>query len=103
MTAFVANTNVLELRGLKSAIDDTYVNDATVTVTVKDDCGVSVSGQTWPATMVYVADSDGDYRVILMNTLQFKAGKKYFAEISVMGGASEVGFWRYDFRPKTRQ
>lgn len=103
MVAFVANTNVLELRGLQSAIDQTYVNDATVTVTIKDDCGSNVAGQTWPAAMNYVADSDGDYRVIVASTVQIKSGKKYFAEISVMGGASEVGFWKYAFRPQTRQ
>jgi len=93
----------LELRGLKQAVDDEYVNDAVVTVTVKDECGDIVSGQTWPASMVYVTGSNGDYRLILLNTLQVKSGKKYFAEISANGSASEIGFWKYQFRPKTRQ
>ena len=103
MTAFVANTNVLELRGLQEAIDETYVNNATVSVTVKDDCGDNVAGQTWPATMVYVTGTDGDYRFILFNTVELQAGKRYFAEITVNGPSNEVGFWRYAFRPQTRQ
>jgi hypothetical protein len=103
MTAFVANTNVLELRGLQEAIEGNYVNNAVVSVTVKDDCGDLVSGQTWPATMVYVTGSDGDYRCILFNTVAFQAGKRYFAEITVTGPDSEIGFWRYAFRPQMRQ
>lgn len=103
MVAFVANTNVLELRGLQAAIDQTYVNDASVTVTIKDDCGNNVAGQTWPAAMNYVTGSNGDYRLIVASTLQIKSGKKYFAEISATGSASEIGFWKYPFRPQTRQ
>ena len=103
MAAFVANTNVLELRGLQIAVDETYVNNATVSVTVKDDCGVVVSGQTWPALMQYVESSDGDYRLTLANSLQLKSGKRYFAEITATTGGSGTGFWRYPFRPQTRQ
>lgn len=103
MVAFVANTNLLELRGLQTAIDEAYVNDATVTVTIKDDCGSNVTGQAWPAIMNYVSGSNGDYRAIISSAVQIKAGKKYFAEISASGGASEIGFWRYAFRPQTRQ
>lgn len=103
MTAFVANTNVLELRGLQEAIDQTYVNDATVVVTVKDDCGDPVSGQTWPTTMSYVASSSGDYRCTLLSTISLQSGKRYFAEITVDGPSSQTGFWRYEFRPQARQ
>ena len=103
MTAFIANTNVLELRGLQEAIGDTYVNDANVVVTVKDDCGVAVSGQAWPTTMDYVAASNGDYRCILLNTINLQSGKRYFAEVTVSGDYAEIGFWRYAFRPQTRQ
>lgn len=103
MTAFVANTNVLELRGLQEAIAATYINNATVSVTIKDDCGDNVAGQTWPLTMVYVTGSSGDYRATLFSTVALQSGKRYFAEISVTGPSSEIGFWRYAFRPQTRQ
>ena len=95
MVAFVANTNIIELRGLQAAIDESYVNDAVVFVTIKDDCGSNVAGQAWPAAMSYVEGSSGDYRLILASALQIKAGKKYFAEISATGGQSEIGFWKY--------
>ncbi len=103
MTAFVGNTNVLDLTGLQEAIEGNYVNNAVVSVTVKDDCGELVAGQTWPSTMVYVNESNGDYRCILFNTIELQAGKRYFAEITVTGPSSEIGFWRYAFRPQMRQ
>ena len=40
----------------------TYVNDASVTVTVFDSNNVEVTGQAWPLTLDYVAASDGIYR-----------------------------------------
>ena len=101
-TAFVANTNVLELQGLHSEIEGAYVNDATVTVTVKDEDGVAVTGQTWPLTMQYVATSQGDYRAILKDTLALVAKQNYFAFIDVNAGIDRVGHWEFKFKPVTR-
>ncbi len=102
MTVFVANTNVLELLGLKSAIEDEFVNDATVTVTVKNKAGENVTGQTWPTTMDYVAASEGDYRAILEDDLKLEAGKDHTAFIEVDAGADRVGHWEYKFKPIVR-
>ena len=38
-----------------------FVNDATVTVTIKDSSGAVLSGESWPATLPYVTGSDGVY------------------------------------------
>jgi hypothetical protein len=102
MTAFVANTNVLELRGLKSAIEDAFVNDATVSVTIKDASGANVAGVVWPLTLAYVATSDGDYRAIIPHGAALTAGRQYTALISADGGTNRVGFWRFVFRPLDR-
>jgi hypothetical protein len=102
MTAFVANTNVLELRGLKGAIEDQFVNNATVSVTIRDAGGANVSGVTWPLSLDYVADSAGDYRAVIPHGAALVSGRQYTAEISVDAGADRVGFWRYVFRPLDR-
>lgn len=101
-TAFVGNTNLLELIGLGLAIDDTFVNDAAVTVTVKTAAGVNVVGPAWPIPMVYVAASDGVYRSILQDSLPFVAGDEYVAYINVDAGVDRIGHWEFEFTPVTR-
>lgn len=101
MTVFVANTNLLELNGLQSAIDDSYINDADVTVTLKDSAGDSVSGQTWPATMSYLSGTNGDYRLILDYDLALTPKRSYTAEITATKDGNR-GFWRHVFQPLER-
>jgi hypothetical protein len=103
MTAFVANTNNLELLGLQNASNGAYVNDATVSVTVKDASGTNVVGENWPISMNYVSGSNGDYRCVLIDTLSFSPGMTYTANISVNAGANRIAFWSYDFRVLTRK
>lgn len=102
MATFVANTNVLDLTGLRNELTDAYINSATVTVTVKDEEGVEVAGQVWPLVMSYVAASDGNYRAFLADTLPFVAKAKYTAFIEANGGANLVGHWEFHFKPTTR-
>jgi hypothetical protein len=101
MTGFVANTNVLELDGLQDAIAQTYINAATVTVTVKDAAGSPVVGQTWPATMAYVTSSNGKYRCELDNTLELEARTVYYAHIQVED-AGRTAFWKFLFKAQER-
>ncbi|RWN11761.1 hypothetical protein [Mesorhizobium sp.] len=100
---YVGNTNVIELSGLKSAVEGTFVNDASVTVTVKDKDGANVSGQSWPAAMAYVASSDGLYRGILEDDLALVDGETYFAHVDADAGDNRIGHWEFHFVPKTRR
>lgn len=100
---YVGNTNIIEVTGLKSAVEGSYVNDADVEVTVQDAEGNAVSGQTWPATMAYVAASNGNYRGILEDDLALVDGTTYFAHIDADGGANRIGHWEFAFVPKTRR
>lgn len=102
MTAFLSNTNVLDLIGLKHAIENTFINDASVTVTITDEAGVPVVGQTWPATMAYLAGSDGNYRAFINASVVFIARDNYYAQISATDTSSRVGFWKYLFKPQDR-
>lgn len=99
---YIGNTNIVELSGLKSAVEGSFVNDATVTVTVKDKDGANVSGQTWPADMDYVAGTDGLYRGILEDDLALTEGELYAAHIDADAGPNRVGHWEFNFKPETR-
>lgn len=102
MTAFVLNTNVLDLLGLKSHVEGVYLNSATVTFVIKDKAGVLVQGATWPQAMPYTVGSNGDYQGILPSTLQFLPNKVYYAFIDAQGGGERIGHWEMPFKPLIR-
>lgn len=104
MTAFVANTNILELLELRDGLTGAYINDASVAVTtIEDEDGNAVfplSGS--PITMDYVASSDGNYRAVLDATLPLSAGVCYIAHIDADAGPDRIGHWEFRFKPLTR-
>jgi hypothetical protein len=101
MTVFVSNTNLLELLGLQDAIDSSYINDATVSVSLVDHNGVAITGQTWPTTMPYVASSNGNYRCAILDTCVLAPGQVHTAKINVTAGARK-GHWELKFTPEVR-
>lgn len=90
---FFGNDNLIELRGLKNEVAGTYLNAATVTVTLKDSDGDNVAGASWPMTMSYVASSNGIYRATLPSTLSVVEDGRYTAVVAVNGGAGLVARW----------
>jgi hypothetical protein len=94
MELLIGNDQTLTLEGLQDEVTSNYINDATVTATVKDRAGNAVSGQSWPLTLDYVTASDGIYRGNLEDTLVLAPGVSYFVEISAVAGAGK-GFWRF--------
>ena len=99
---YIENDNLLELDGLQNAATDAYVNGATVTVTLRDQEGTAVTGQTWPATMYYVANSNGKYRATLEDVLSLTSRKRYTAEIDADGGAGLKGHWEFPLKALKR-
>jgi hypothetical protein len=102
MSAFCASTNVLQVSGLTAEIQNEFVNDAIVTVTIKDANGVELGGQTWPLAMAHVPGSNGDYRAFLAATLPFISKQNYTAFIDANDGANRVGHWEFHFRPTSQ-
>lgn len=100
--AFVGNTNVLDLVGLKSEIEGTFINNGVVSVTVTDTSDVEIAGATWPLTMSYITASSGNYRAILSDTLPLLPKTSYIAHITANGGADRIGRWSFSFKPLTR-
>lgn len=102
---YIGNTNILELSGLKSVLEDQFISDADVTLTIKDGDGAEIDGQVWPWTMtpVSVTDDTGDYRAIIQDTVEFEAGTIYYAHIDADAGADRIGHWEFAFTPKVRR
>lgn len=88
---FLSNDNVVELNGLKNISTDSYINSATVTFTLKDSDGDSVTGAT-NISMSYVASSDGIYRGTLADTVTLSHNTLYTCEVTINGGDGLQGF-----------
>jgi len=99
---YVDNTNLIEIDGLQSAADGTFVNDADVEATVFDSSGVAVAGQTWPTLLTYVPASSGVYQGVLSHLLELIAGAEYTLVIDAVDSAN-VGHWEYVFIAQTRR
>ena len=94
---------VLELNGLKDVIADTFLNSATVRVTLLDEDDAEVVGETWPLTMAYIAASNGVYRATLKDTLTVTVNKVYTARVTANGGAGLQGQWDLPLVVKLRK
>ena len=82
---YVNSDNLLQLKKLKLAADDSYVNDATVTFTLKDADEDVVAGAS-AISMPYVASSNGWYQGTLQSTVSLTGGHKYILEIDAVSG-----------------
>lgn len=87
------NDMLLELTGLKNELTEAFVNNATVTATLKTRAGVAVSGQTWPLTLVYKTASDGIYQGILDAALVVSVGDHLKAEVTIVAAGGIDGFF----------
>ena len=97
------NDMVIELDGLKNEVSGTYINDASVTFSLKTMAGAAVAGQTFPAAMPYVPASNGLYRATLSDLVEMVKGTRYIVEISVEAGAGLNGKWEVDTVCQTRK
>lgn len=80
------NDNLLQLDGLKNGADNSFINDAAVSATLKDAQGNNISGMNWPAVMNYITDSQGRYQLMLDNALNLTAGVYYTVSVVAESG-----------------
>jgi len=99
---FVSNTNTVIIDELQQSGSSAYVNDATVTCTVKDADGVAVTGETFPVSGSYVAASNGRYEINISSALNVAAGDAVTAEVTATSG-SVTGFWTLPIKVRTRR
>jgi hypothetical protein len=81
---FIDNTSSVQLSALKSAITGEYVNDAVVTMTLKDGDGNAVAGESWPIALQYVMDSNGNYIGAFSHEVAVADGESYVAEVDAV-------------------
>ncbi len=81
--------NIVELKNLINGVDGSYINNATVDLTLLLD-NVAVAGQAWPTTMAYVAGSSGLYRGTISPSVAVIEGDIYIAQINVNAGVGLV-------------
>ena len=80
---FISSDNLIEWDEMLNVATDTYINNATVTFTLKTTAGVAVTGAE-NVSMAYVAASNGKYQGIIESTVDLgAAGTEYDLEITV--------------------
>lgn len=90
---FVGNDTVLEVDVLKNELTGAYMNSATVTVSLADESGNAVVGESWPKTLNYVSGSDGTYRATLAYGMVLVVGRKYNAQVVADAGSGLRAAW----------
>lgn len=98
---YINNDNRVVLTGLKNESSGNFENSATVTMTLYDSSGNTVSGQSWPASLSYIAASNGNYEGTLDDGLSLTEGADY--EVRVTATASgATGEWRKELEASFR-
>ena len=97
-----ANSNMVEVQGLQDAADDSYLNAATVSVTLKDLDGIDVVGETWPVNLPYEALSNGEYRGAISSGITLVKRQRLTAHIDAVEGAL-VAHWEIPVRVVRRE
>lgn len=81
----IANSNTLELNGLRNQVMGGFINTATVVASLKDSAGVDVAGQSWPVILNYVSGTDGNYRALFEPTLELIPFRCYTLDLVAQG------------------
>lgn len=96
LTLYLGNDMALEVDALRDQATSSYINGATVAVTLKDMDGTNVTGETWPLSLPYVSSSNGKYRATLAYNLGVSVNERYVATITVDAGAGKRARWDAD-------
>lgn len=99
---FEENDMLVEVDGLQDSSDDSYLNAATVTATIKDADGVEVSGISLPITLSYVSSSNGKYQGVFDKLLSLDPGDMGTIEITATEGTLDA-FWELCYTCQQRQ
>ena len=91
ITLFMESDNLIEVDELKFSADGTFVNDATVVMTLKDTDGDALANAS-NVTLSYVSSSDGKYQGILDSTVPLVLGTDYFLFIVATQSTNKTTF-----------
>lgn len=96
MPWYLDSDQLVTIDGLADPVTGTYVNTATITVTMYQADGTTqVTGQSWPLTLSYVSSSNGNYRGMLEDTRVLEEGKIYWLDVEADAGGGLIKSWRW--------
>jgi hypothetical protein len=87
------------LEGLYDRVTKSYVNDATLTFTLKNSAGSAVSGAS-AVSMTYVSGTNGCYQGVLEDGVSLTEGSTYYLEITATASSDRIGFRRLTYQAK---
>lgn len=96
-----AGSRYIKDSGVYDTVTETFLNDATVTFTLKDSSNVAVSGASG-VSMSYVTGTRGVYEGVLEDGVSLTAGSTYYLEITATGSGDRVGFRRIQYEAEYR-
>jgi hypothetical protein len=73
-----------------------FINDATVTFTLKNSSSVAVSGAS-AVSMPYVSGTQGCYEGVLEDGVSLTENATYYLEITATGSGDRIGFRRVQY------
>lgn len=102
MEVYIDNDNVLTVDQLKDIITGQYINNATITATIKDIRGREVDGISWPLSVPPVsANTTGKYQAVIDDDLKV-AENPYYLYLSIDAGSDRIANWRLETRALRR-
>lgn len=86
LALYIGEDMAIQMTGLRNVITGSYINDATMTYTLKTPSDAAVTGAS-AISMPYVAASSGNYRGTMDASVAatLTAGSEYWLEITVSG------------------
>jgi len=99
---WVDNDMLVEIDGLQDSSDDSYLNAATVTATIKDPDGTEITGQSLPISLSYVSSSNGKYQGVFDTLLSLTVGDTGTIEVTAVEGTLNA-FWSLTYTTRTRR
>lgn len=93
-TLWINNDNTISVKGLHDPTSGSFMNDATISLTLTDSQDIPVTGQAFPVVVDYIADSDGNYQATLENTLNLTDGASYIAVVTATSASGINAEWQ---------
>jgi hypothetical protein len=87
---YISSDNLVTVDALTDPIDDSYVNDATVTAKLTSDAAGVTTVVNSSITLTYVAASDGKYQEAMPSTVSLTDGVNYYLFITATSGTQNI-------------
>lgn len=87
--------------GLYDPTTGAFVNDATLTFTLKDSAGSAVNGAS-SVSMTYVSGTNGCYRGTMEDNVSLTENATYYLEGTATASSDRIGFRRKSYKAQYR-